>query len=291
MNKELSKIKMKFIRSLTLNEKSKNTIEKYARDINDFILWCEENGVSTLSLEKIDKEVLIKYKSYMKDKYSKISTINSKISSINVFLEYSNMKNLKIKIIKNQKFIFGNKEKQLTKLELNKLLDEAYNKKDKRLYYLMLVIARTGIRVSEVKFITVNAIKDGKAIVDNKGKVRPVIIPRKLCKLLFDYCKEHNIKSGPIFVTKNGKPIDRKNIWQEMKDLCKKAGVDNKKVFPHNLRHLFAREFYKTTKDIVKLASILGHSSIETTRIYTKEDIDNCIELIEKLDFIDLSKT
>lgn len=291
MNEELKEKMAKFIKSLTLNEKSKNTIEKYERDIRDFILWCEKNNYKIIDLEKIDKEVLIKYKTNMKDKYSKVSTINSKISSINAFLEYSNLQNLKIKIIKCQKSIFGNKDKQLTKIELKKLLDEAYNKKDKRLYYLMLTIVRTGIRVSEVKFITVDAVKDGKAIVNNKGKVRPVIIPRKLCKLLIDYCKVHNIKIGSIFITKSGNPIDRKNIWQEMKDLCEKAGVDSKKVFPHNLRHLFAREFYKETKDIVKLASILGHSSIETTRIYTKEDIDKCIELIENLNFIELSKT
>lgn len=158
------------------------------------------------------------------------------------------------------------------------------------IYYLMIVIAMAGIRVSEVKFITVDAIKDGKTIVENKVKVRPVIIPRKLCKLLIDYCKSHDIKRGSVFITRNGNAIDRKNIWREMKDLCEKAHVDNKKLFLHNLRHLFAREFYKETKDIVKLASILWHSSIETTRIYTKEDIDNCIELIENLDYIDLSK-
>lgn len=287
----LSKQESEFINALTLNEKSKNTVDKYARDIKDFILWSEGLGISATSLEKIDKEILIKYKLHLKDKYNKVSTVNSKISSINAFLEFSNLQNLKIKIIKCQKSLFGNKDRQLTKGELKRLLDEAYKKKDKRIYYLMLVIARTGIRVSEVKFITVDAIRDGKAMVDNKGKVRPVIIPRKLCKLLIDYCKSHDIKKGSVFITRNRNAIDRKNIWQEMKDLCEKAHVDNKKVFPHNLRHLFAREFYKKTKDIVKLASILGHSSIETTRIYTKEDIDNCIELIENLDYIDLCKT
>ena len=291
MRNVLSKKESEFITSLTLNEKSKNTIEKYARDIRDFILWCEENGIGAVFLEKLDKEVLIKYKLYMKNKYDKVSTINSKISSINAFLDYSNMQNLKIRIIKCQKSLFGNKDRQLTRNELKRLLDAAYKKKDKRIYYLMLVIARTGIRVSEVKYITVDAVRDGKAIVDNKGKVRPVIIPKKLCKLLIDYCKNHDIKKGSVFITRNGNAIDRKNIWQEMKDLCEKAHVDSKKVFPHNLRHLFAREFYKETKDIVKLASILGHSSIETTSIYTKEDIDNCIELIENLDFIDLCKT
>ena len=291
MSNVLSKQELEFINALTLNEKSKNTVDKYARDIKDFILWSEGNGTSAFSLEIIDKEILIKYKLYLKDKYSKVSTVNSKISSINTFLEFSNLQNLKIKIIKCQKSLFGNKDRQLTRNELKRLLDAAYKKKDKRIYYLMLVIARTGIRVSEVKYITVDAVRDGKAIVDNKGKVRPVIIPRKLCKLLMDYCKSHNIKKGAVFITRNGNAIDRKNIWQEMKDLCEKAHVDSKKVFPHNLRHLFAREFYKETKDIVKLASILGHSSIETTRIYTKEDIDNCIELIENLDYIDLCKT
>lgn len=287
MNKVLSEMEEEFIKTLTLNEKSKNTVDKYSRDIKSLINWCNENDLKIKSVENIDKEFLINYKKYLKDKYNKVSTVNSKISSINAFLEYSNLQNLKIKIIKCQKSIFGSSDKKLTKAELQRLLDVAYKKIDKRLYYLILTIARTGIRVSEVEFITVDAIRIGKAIVDNKGKVRPVIIPRKLCKLLIDYCKAHNIKSGPVFVTKNGRPLDRRNIWKDLKDLCIEAKVDKSKVFPHNLRHLFAREFYKQTKDIVKLASILGHSSIETTRIYTKDDIETHIELIEQLDFID----
>lgn len=287
MNKALSEMEEEFIKTLTLNEKSKNTVEKYARDIKSFIEWCDENDLKIKSIENIDKELLINYKKYLKCKYIKISTVNSKISSINAFLEYVNLQNLKIKIIKCQKSIFGNSEKKLSKTELQRLLDVAYKKDDKRLYYLILTIVQTGIRVSEVEFVTVDAIRNGKAIVDNKGKVRPVIIPMKLCKLLMDYCKTNNIKSGPVFVTKNGRPLDRRNIWKDLKDLCIEAKVDKNKVFPHNLRHLFAREFYKQTKDIVKLASILGHSSIETTRIYAKDDIDTCVELIERLDFID----
>ena len=172
----------------------------------------------------------------------------------------------------------------MTKYEFNKLYEVAKN--NDRLKYLIETIVKTGARVSEVKFITVESIEVGKAIVDNKGKMRIILIPRKLCIKLNDYCKEQHINKGPIFLTKKGKTINRKQIWQMMKDLADKAGVPKEKVFPHNLRHLFAREFYKQTHDIVKLASILGHSSIETTRIYTKETEDECREDLEKLDFV-----
>lgn len=290
--KNVIKEKVKeFIKFLTLNEKSRNTIEKYERDLNDFVKWCENNKNNIKDVKNADKEMLINYKIFLKDKYSKISTINSKIASINAYLSYRNKQNLKLKNIKCQKMLFGDKERQLTKNELKRLLDTAYKKKNRKIYYLMLVMARTGIRVSEVKFITVDAIKKGKALVDNKGKVRPVIIPQKICVMLLDYCRKEKIKYGSIFITRNGNAIDRKNVWFEMKNLCMKAGVDKKKVFPHNLRHLFAKEFYKETKDIVQLASILGHSSIETTRIYTRDDIDKCAEIVEKLDYIDAFKT
>ena len=140
--------------------------------------------------------------------------------------------------------------------------------------------------MSEVQFITVESIGVGKAIVDNKGKIRTILIPRKLCKSLKDYCKKQNINTGPVSLTKNKTPLDRKQIWQMMKNLADKAGVPKEKVFPHNLRHLFAREFYKQTHDIIKLASILGHSNIETTRIYTKETEDECRESLEIIEIL-----
>lgn len=270
--------KIKFFkRHLIEEEKAENTIDKYLRDINEFYEWHNNSKIVT-------KDDLLDYKEYLKKSRLKVSSINSKISSLNAYFTYTENETLKVKVLKCQKSLFGSKEKELTKYELNKLYETAKN--NERLKYLIETIVKTGARVSEVKFITVESIGIGKAIVDNKGKIRTILIPRKLCKKLKDYCKKKNINNGPIFLTKNKKPLDRKQIWQMMKDLANKAGVPKVKVFPHNLRHLFAREFYKQTHDIVKLASILGHSSIETTRIYTKETEDECRIDIEKLEIL-----
>ena len=270
--------KMKlFVRHLKEDEKAENTINKYLRDINEFYEWHNNSNIVT-------KDDLLDYKEHLKKSKLKASSINSKISSLNAYFTYTENESLKLKVLKCQKSLFGCKEKELTKYEFNKLYEAAKN--NNRLKYLIETIAKTGARVSEVQFITVESIAVGKAMVDNKGKIRTILIPRKLCKKLKDYCKKENINNGPIFLTKNKKPLDRKQIWQMMKDLANKAGVPKVKVFPHNLRHLFAREFYKQTHDIVKLASILGHSSIETTRIYTKETEDECIIDIEKLEIL-----
>ena len=270
--------KMKlFERHLKEDEKAENTINKYLRDIKEFYEW---NGNSN----DVTKDDLLDYKEHLKKSKLKASSINSKISSLNAYFTYAENESLKLKVLKFQKSLFGSKEKELTKYEFNNLYEAAKN--NNRLKYLIETIAKTGARVSEVKFITVESIEVGKAMVDNKGKIRTILIPRKLCKKLKDYCKKQSINTGPIFLTKNMEPIDRKQIWQMMKDLADKAGVPKEKVFPHNLRHLFAREFYKQTHDIVKLASILGHSSIETTRIYTKETEDECRIDIEKLEIL-----
>lgn len=266
-----------FEKHLKEEEKAENTVNKYLRDIKEFYEWYNNSKIVT-------KDDLLDYKEYLKKSSLKVSSINSKISSLNAYFTYTENETLKIKVFKCQKSLFGSKEKELTKYEFNKLYEAAKN--NNRLKYLIETIAKTGARVSEVKFITVESIEIGKAIVDNKGKIRTILIPRKLCKKLKDYCKKQSINTGPIFLTKNMEPIDRKQIWQMMKDLAEKAGVSKEKVFPHNLRHLFAREFYKQTHDIVKLASILGHSSIETTRIYTKETEEECREYIERISFI-----
>lgn len=170
-----------------------------------------------------------------------------------------------------QKRIFIPKEKELTKSEYERLLAVDKSRKNKRLYMLMQTICSTGIRVSELEFITVEAVKIGRAEINCKGKIRIVILPYQLCRMLKTYIKEENITSGSVFVTKSGKPLDRSNIWSDMKKLCEAAGVSKDKVFTHNLRHLFARTYYSIQKDIVRLADILGHSSVNTTRIYTME--------------------
>ena len=266
-----------FERHLKEEERAENTINKYVRDIKEFYEW---HGNSN----DVTKDDLLDYKEYLKKSKFKVSSINSKISSLNAYFTYTENEYLKLKVLKCQKSLFGSKEKELTKYEFNKLYEVAKN--NIRLKYLIETIAKTGARVSEVQFITVESIEVGKAIVDNKGKIRTILIPRELCKKLKDYCKSQHINTGSIFLTKNKTPLDRKQIWQMMKNLADKAGVPKEKVFPHNLRHLFAREFYKQTHDIVKLASILGHSSIETTRIYTKETEDECRVDIEKLEIL-----
>ena len=292
-----------FEKHLNEEEKAENTIDKYLRDIKEFYEWFELVGARSSVYEAkllcgvrqsplggnicgalVTKDDLLDYKEHLKKSKLKVSSINSKISSLNAYFTYAENETLKIKVLKCQKSLFGSKEKELTKYEFNKLYEAAKN--NERLKYLIETVAKTGARVSEVKFITVESIEVGKAIVDNKGKIRTILIPRKICKKLKDYCKRQHINTGPIFLTKNKKPLNRKQIWQMMKDLADKAGVPKAKVFPHNLRHLFAREFYRETHDIVKLASILGHSSIETTRIYTKETEDEYRQELEKLDFV-----
>ena len=271
-----------FERHLKEEEKAENTINKYLRDIKEFYEW---NGYS----KDVTKDDLLNYKEHLKKSKLKVSTINSKISSLNAFFTYTENETLKLKALKCQKSLFGSKEKELTKKEYKRLYEAS--KDNEKLKRIIEAIVKTGIRVSEVEFITYESLSTGKAIVDNKGKIRTILIPRKLCVILKDYCKKVGINTGPIFITRNGTPIDRKQIWQMMKALANKAKVPKEKVFPHNLRHLFAREFYKATHDIVKLASLLGHSSIETTRIYTKETEDECRIEIERLDFLEIKKT
>lgn len=190
---------------------------------------------------------------------------------------------LRVKNLKIQKQIFASTDKELTKAEYDRLLQAAKQKKNERLYLLMQTICSTGIRVSEVRYVTVEAVSRGVAEINCKGKRRQVFLPKQLCQILKQYIKEQKTKSGAVFVTKNGNPLDRSNIWSDMKKLCKAANVSEKKVFPHNLRHLFARTYYNLQKDIVRLADILGHSSVNTTRIYTMETGEIHRRQIQKL--------
>jgi len=243
-------------------EHSANTVEKYLRDIRAF---AKRTGAKNLQ-----KSDLLEYKKALCEKYSPQS-VNSMISSLNAFFTFAGWYDLKIKTLKIQRRIFADKSKELTKSEYEKLLTSAKNGKNERLYYLMQTIASTGLRVSEIKYVTVEAVKNGEAVIKCKGKIRQIFMPKKLCKMLKGYIKSKNIKSGAVFVSRNGRPLDRSNIWKMLKTLCESANVDKSKVFPHNFRHLFARTFYSLQKDIVRLADILGHSSINTTRIYTME--------------------
>lgn len=241
------------------DEKSKLTVEKYLRDVRRFITFSSDN--------QIDKSLVLSYKTELEKEYA-VASANSMIASINAFFRFAGWLDLCVKQFKVQRKTFCNEEKELTKAEYVRLCKTAEEQKNERLNLILQTICGTGIRVSELQFITVEAAERGEAIVSCKNKTRTVFIVRELQKKLISYCKRHGIVSGQIFVTKTGKPMSRTNIWREMKNLCKEAGVNPNKVFPHNLRHLFARVFYGIEKDIAKLADILGHSSINTTRIY-----------------------
>ena len=249
-----------FKKYLKEEEKSKNTIEKYMRDVWEFTTYM--NGA------EITKESVIAYKDKLISKNYAVRSINSMLASLNSLFSFLNWMDCRVKSIKLQRQIYCPEEKELTKAEYMRLVNTAKQKGNERLNLILQTICGTGIRVSELQYITVEAVKNGEAIVSLKGKTRSVFIVKELKKKLLRYATEQEIKSGLIFITRTGKPLSRTNIWREMKSLCESAGVNPQKVFPHNLRHLFARTFYGIEKDIAKLADILGHSSINTTRIY-----------------------
>lgn len=244
---------------LRSDEKSENTIEKYLRDVRAFTVFAEARDIS--------KAVVMEFKASLVEKYE-IASANSMIAAVNAFLRFMGWVDCCIKQFKVQKKAFCSEEKELTKAEYIRLVNAAKQKCNERLNLILQTICGTGIRVSELQFITVEAVRKGEAVVSCKNKTRTVFIVRELQKKLLNYIKDRGITTGCIFITKSGKPMSRCNIWREMKALCEQAEVSPDKVFPHNLRHLFARTFYGIEKDIAKLADILGHSNINTTRIY-----------------------
>ena len=259
-NDLLSKALLKsFTEYLQEDEKSGITIEKYIRDVERFFEFAADRPV--------DKGLVLEYKAELVEKYA-VSSVNSMLAALNSYFRFAGDRGLCVKQLRVQKKAFESEERELSRHEFERLVQTAEKSKNKRLSLVIQTICGTGIRVSELKFITVEAVKNGVAEVSLKGKNRKILIVSKLrCKLL-NYIREKGIKTGHIFLTRGGKPLDRTSIWREMKALCKEAGVAEKKVFPHNLRHLFARIFYKLEKDIAKLADILGHSNVNTTRIY-----------------------
>lgn len=248
-----------FREHLILEERSVATIQKYIRDVKAFMAYAQNSAIT--------KETVIAYKKYLQENYA-VRSVNSMLASINSFFSFFGWNDLKVKSLKLQQQVYCPEERELTKAEYTRLCRTAQRRHNERLNLILQTICGTGIRVSELQFITVEAAKCGEAVVRCKGKTRAVFIVRELRQKLLRYAAEQRIKSGMIFVTRTGKPISRTNIWREMKALCVEADVNPQKVFPHNLRHLFARVFYGIEKDIAKLADILGHSSINTTRIY-----------------------
>mgnify|MGYP000149445571 CR=1 FL=1 len=249
-----------FRQRLVWEEKSPATIEKYLRDAADFTAWLDGRAAS--------KAAAGAWKAALLEAKLAPATINVKLAAVNRFLVFLGWPAFRVKPLRIQRRLFRDAGRELTKSDYQSLLDAACRLGRERLGLLVETIGATGIRVSEVRYITVEAVRQGKAEVSLKGKIRVILLPGKLCRKLLKYAQKQKTASGAIFRTKSGKELGRRQIWAEMKSLCKYAGVMPGKVFPHNLRHLFAMVFYRTSRDIVKLADLLGHSSIETTRIY-----------------------
>lgn len=256
---------------LRQEEKSQATLEKYMRDIRHFLAYLEDRTVS--------KEETIAYKEYLAQNYAPVS-VNSMLVAVNGFLRFVGLQKCCVRLMKIQRQIFCREDKELTRQEYKRLVQAAAGTQTS---YVLQTICGTGIRVSELQYITAEAVYQGKAVVNCKNKTRIIFIPGPLQKLLKEYLKKTGLQSGPVFLGKNKKPLDRSYIWRKMKELCKTAEVAPEKVFPHNLRHLFARVFYSIEKDIVRLADLLGHSSINTTRIYTMETGDQHISRMEQV--------
>ena len=241
-------------------ERSAATVEKYLCEVTQFAAWLNNTEVT--------KSAVAEWKEHLLSEGYEPSTVNGKLTALDRFFDFMGWSDCKVKHLKLQRRLFRDDSRELTKAEYERLIETAEELGKERLSLLMESICGTGIRVSEVQYLTVEAAQQGKVEIYLKGKVRTILIPGKLCKKLLKYARKHKIASGEIFLTRGGKSLSRKQIWAEMKALCRKASVASSKVFHHNLRHLFARTFYRVCRDVAKLADVLGHSSIETTRIY-----------------------
>lgn len=244
---------------LESEERSAGTVEKYVRDVRSLERW--------LSGAAAEKERIAQWRdALLKD--HKPGTVNSMLASVNAYLRFVGAEEQRVKTLRVQRRMFRAPERELTRAEYERLVRTAQAKGKARLALMLETICGTGIRVSELRYITVEAARAGRAEISLKGKIRTILLPGKLCRKLKKYAEKQKTVSGEIFLTRNGRPLSRKQIWAEMKALCASAGVEASKVFPHNLRHLFACTYYRSCKDVVQLADILGHSSIETTRVY-----------------------
>lgn len=250
---------------LVKEERAAATVSKYLHDMQLFYRYAAEEENNYV---KVTKETVIGFKNRLLQKYH-VRSVNSMLAAVNSFLDFMKWNECKVKLVKIQRQLFCEERKELKKKEYYRLVNAARNSGNERLSMILQTLCGLGLRISELKYVTVESVKKGKLQVLNKGKNRAVFISGKLQKLLLLYIKKRRLKAGELFITKSGRQMDRSNIWREMKNLYEDAGVEWQKIFPHNLRHLFARTFYQLKKDVVKLADIMGHSNIETTRIYT----------------------
>lgn len=266
-----------FENNLYLNEKSKATVKKYVKAVEKLAEYLEDG--------EFTRHRLLEYREYLQTK-NKVQTVNGALSAINAFLDFCGWQECRVKFLKVQRQAFLQEARELSKKEYERLLNAALAKNKERLYLLMLTAGSTGIRISELAYITAEALKIGRAEICMKGKNRTIILPKELRKKLLKYAGRQGIESGPIFRTKSGRPLDRSNICHDMKKLSEEAKVDASKIFPHNLRHLFARTFYAIEKNLAYLADVLGHSRIETTRIYVAASVSAHEKILDKMKLV-----
>ena len=271
MEKQLitNELLLAFSEYLQSNERAPGTIEKYLRDVSAFRIWLGNRSVT--------KELTAEWKERLLENNHAPVTVNSMLAAVNSFFRFAGWEDCQVKFLKLQRRLFRDAGRELSRAEYERLVETAANLSRPR---------GTGVRVSEVRYLTVEAVQAGRADISLKGKIRTILIPNKLCRKLLKYARKQKITSGEIFLTRSGKGMSRRQIWAEMKSLCERAGVEPSKVFPHNLRHVFAAAFYKSCKDIVRLADVLGHTSVETTRIYLLTTGVEHAQMLERLGLV-----
>ncbi|WP_329737497.1 tyrosine-type recombinase/integrase [Clostridium phoceensis] len=248
-----------FARQLGEEERSPATLEKYLREVRQFAAF--------LGGREVTRELAAAWREELSARQSP-ATVNGKLTALDRLLAFLGWEDCRVKHLRVQRQLFRDSARELSREEYARLVETARRLGRGRLSLLMETICATGIRVSEVRYITAEAVREGRTEIALKGKIRTILLPGKLCRKPEKYARQKKITSGELFLTRSGRPMSRKQIWAEMKGVCRAAGVAPSKVFPHNLRHLFARCFYRVSRDVAKLADVLGHSSIETTRIY-----------------------
>ena len=260
------------------DEREESTIEAYLRSLTRFAEWADGRAVT--------KELAMEWKAALAEAGYRPISVNAMLAAVNKFFTCMGREDCKVKYLKLQRQMFRKSEKDLSKEEYQRLVQAAHKKGDLRMELILETICATGIRVGELKYITVEAVRAGVAEIALKGKIRTILLPHRLCRKLQKYAKQQKIASGKIFLTQDGLPVSRQSIWTRMKALCEAAGVERSKVFPHNLRSLFARSFYGSCHDVVRLADVLGHSSIETTRIYLMSTGKEYLRQLDKLGLV-----
>lgn len=260
------------------DEREESTIEAYLRSLTRFAEWADGRAVT--------KELAMEWKTALAESGYRPISVNAMLAAVNKFFICMGREDCKVKYLKLQRQMFRKSEKDLSKEEYQRLVQAAHEKGDLRMELILETICATGIRVGELKYITLEAVRAGVAEIALKGKIRTILLPRRLCRKLQKYAKQQKIASGKIFLTQDGLPVSRQSIWTRMKALCEAAGVERSKVFPHNLRSLFARSFYGSCHDVVRLADVLGHSSIETTRIYLMSTGKEYLRQLDKLGLV-----